>query len=234
MVYHMIAHVIFVTWAYKPATDEKDETGKVIGLTGHDPPRETENGPATKNVSYDRHKKKTYLKLPRSGNRDSNREGTYQGKSRSGNRDGGEPGRELRREWKIHWAQRPNGWLENKNENFRKKNKREAYLEVSEYRGGRSFRAREPAQGTKLNWAPRPTSRGNKNKVPPVCRYAMRLAEPQYGWQSRNAIDDAAVRLALFLAAATNLTNQNQPTSTSRGKLKFRQCVTNNVSCHSN
>jgi hypothetical protein len=37
----------------------------------------------------------------------------------------------------------------------------------------------------------------------------MRLAEPQYGWQSRNAIGDAAAQLALFLAAATNLTNQN-------------------------
>jgi hypothetical protein len=58
-------------------------------------------------------------------------------------------------------------------------------------------------------------------------RYAMRLAEPQYSWQSRNAIGDAAVQLTLFLAAATNLTNQNQPTSTTPGKLKFCQCVTN-------
>jgi hypothetical protein len=92
----------------------------------------------------------------------------------------------------------------------------------------------EPAQRTKLNWARKPASGRNKNKVPPVCRYAMRLAEPQYGWQSRNAIGDAAVRLTLFLAAATKTDQSGTSQSATHRKLKFCQCVTNNVSCYSN
>ena len=200
--------------AYKPATDQRNETEKVIGPMGYDPPEETESGPVTEGISYDRDREKTYLEVSRLGNRDSG---------------GPWKDQELRGKMGTHRAHKPDGRLKNKNAKTREETN-ETHREMAgrhkeETCGG------EPRSRTRLNW---PTSRGNKNKVPPVYRYAMRLAEPQYGWQSRNAIGDGVVRLTLSLAATTNLTNQNQPTSTTPGKLKFRQCVTNNVSCYSN
>jgi hypothetical protein len=204
-------------WAYKPAANQKNEMEEVTGPSGHDPPEGTESSPATEGVSYDRDKEKTYLRV-----------------SRFGNRDGGEPGQELHQEYKIRRAHRPDGGFENKS--IKKKNKRNTYLEEWEesrnekYCGGGPG---EPRSRTGLSWALRPASRGNKNKVPPVYRYAMRLAEPQYGWQSRKVIGGAAAQPTIFLAAATNLTNQLADKHHT-GKLKFRQCVTNNVSCYSN
>ena len=153
---------------------------EVINPTGHN--LESESRAVEKNVSSDRDREETYLERSRCGNHDDNRERTYLGKSRSGNRDGGEPGQELHREWKIHRGHWPNGQLENKNENIQKKNKRETHLgewEESRDEENCGRRAREPAQGTKLNWACRPVSGGDKNgnksdqkKNAPVCRYA--------------------------------------------------------------
>ena len=181
---------------------------------GHDPPEETESGPVTEGVSYDRDREKTYLEISRLGNRDSG--GLWKDQ-------------ELHGKMGTHRAHKPDGRLKNKNAKTREKTN-ETHWEMAG-RHKEETCGSEPRSRTGLNW---PTSRGNKNKVPSVCRYAMRLAEPQYGWQSRNAIGDVVVWLTLFLAAATNLTNQNQPTSITSGKLKFRQFVINNVSCYSN
>ena len=200
--------------AYKPATDQRNETEKVIGPMGHDPPEETESGPVTEGISYDRDREKTYLEVSRLGNRDSG---------------GPWKDQELRGKMGTHRAHKPDERLKNKNAKTREKTN-ETHREMvgrhkEETCGG------EPHSRTRLNW---PTSRGNKNKVPPVCRYAMRLVEPQYGWQSRNAIGDAAVRLTLFLAAVTKTDQSGTSQSATHRKLKFCQCVTNNVSCYSN
>jgi hypothetical protein len=157
-------------WACKPAADQRNETEKVIGLMGHDPPEETESGPTTEGVSYDHHKEKTHLKLLRFGNRDSDREGTYLGKSRCRNRDSGGPweGQELRRELMTHRACEPGGRCKNKKNSIRRRNTKETYQErrKEEIHGGGPG---EPRPRTGLNWASRPTSSRNKNKVPPVC-----------------------------------------------------------------
>ena len=179
--------------------------------------------PVKENVSFDRHKEKTYLEVSRLGNRDSG---------------GPWKSQELRGKMGTHRAYKPDGKLRNKNAKTRKKTN-ETYREMvgrhkKKIRSGGPGEGREPRPRTKLNWACRPTSGRNKNKVLPVCRYAMRLAEPQYGWQSRNTIGDAAVRLTLFLAAATKTDQSGTSQSATHRKLKFCQCVTNNVSCYSN
>ena len=159
-----------IEWAYKPATNERNKKGKVIGLTRHDSPDETKSGPATEGVSYDHHKEKTYRELPRFRSCDGDREENYPERSRFGNRDGGEPGQGFCRECKIHQAFRLDRRFENKNENTQKKNKRETYLEESEESrneeicGEEPDEGREPSQRTRLNWACRPISGGDKNE----------------------------------------------------------------------
>jgi hypothetical protein len=166
--------------------DKRNDTNEEIAPAGRDQDQTVKKA----KVSHEHKAGETYLKV-----------------SRCGNRDGGELGQEFRREWKIHRARWPDRQLENKNKKTQKKNKRETYLgewEESQDEKNCGRRTRKPA---KLNCAHRPTSGRNKNKVLPVCRYAMRLVEPQYGWQSRNTIGDTSVWLTLFLAAAINWTN---------------------------
>ena len=170
------------------------------------------------------------------------KEGTYLGKSQFRNRDRGGPweGQGLREELETYRAYKPDRRFKKKNKGTKKKNKRKTYLEKwesrckEEIRGGGPGEGCEPRPRTKLNWACRSTSGKNKNKVPSVCRYTMRLAEPQYGWQSRNAIGDTTMRLTLFLVAATKTDQLGTSQSAAHQKLKFCQCITNNVSCYSN
>ena len=193
-----------IEWAYRPTVDERNDMNEEITPVERDQDQTVKEA----KVSHEYKVGETYLKVSR-----------YQ------NCNGGGPwkGQELCGKLETHRAHKPDGGFKEKNKETEKKNKRETHLEKwesrrkEEIRGGGPEEGREPRPRTKLNWACRPTSGRNKNKVPPVCHAisgaAIRLAEPQYDWRCRSAADP--------IFSSRNKSDQSEPADKHHtGKIK--------------